>query len=105
MRRTTKPMHADDKSPTSPSDANGVACGDLVLRVGEWYVRPSNVGIPRHVKLMTLTACGRYCVVSYTGKSNAPKHHCMASELKPGKYKSQENEQIQTTKPAPDGSK
>lgn len=84
-------MHADPNSPIPSATPHGVACGDLVLRVGEWYVRPSNCGIPRHVKLMTLTACGLYCVVSYTGKSNAPKHHCMASELKPGKYKSQEN--------------
>lgn len=87
-------MHADPSSPNPSSNAPSVAFGDLVLRVGEWYVRTSNVGIPRHVKLMTLTVCGRYCVVSYTGKSNAPKHHCLASELKPGKYKSQENDKV-----------
>lgn len=70
----------------------------VVLRVGEYYIRRSPRGIPRVVKLRTITADGRYCQVSYSC-CGTKLHACRADELEA------ENDRSSATREEADGSK
>ncbi len=52
------------------------------LQVGEWYILTSEAGIPRRVRLMTVSSCQRYGRVSYSGKEGGRTHPCLTANLK-----------------------
>jgi len=54
--------------------------GPTVLELGKWYVLRSARGIRWKVRLVTISPCGKYCRVSYSG-SAAGGRQCLASEL------------------------
>lgn len=62
-------------------DRDLAAQSQFVLQPGSWYQLQRLRGAPRKVKLMSLSTCGRYCVVRSDGDSK--QYQCLAAALQP----------------------